>query len=81
MANNRVTFYELLASHGDKENMIKFGKVLQDYDYVITLHLQDSQFGDALEVLESQRRPEEMYYKYGPLLMPEIPARYDFLQH
>ena len=40
VANNRVTFYELLESHGDKENMVKFGKLLQDYDYVVKLYLQ-----------------------------------------
>ena len=75
VANNRVTFYELLESHGDKENMVKFGKLLQDYDYVVKLYLQDGQYGRALEMLESQRRTfdeKDPYYKYGPLMMPQV---------
>ena len=75
VVNNKMTFYELLASHGDKKNMIKFGHLLQDYDRIIRLHLQDNEYVPALKILETQRRPE-MFYHYGPLLMPQIPTRF-----
>jgi len=75
VANNKMTFYELLGSHGDKKNMIKFGHELKDYDRVIRIHLQDNEYLPALKVLKTLRRPE-MFYHYGPLLMPEIPMRF-----
>ena len=78
ISSNRTTFYDLLASHGDKKNMIKFAHDLQDFDRVIRLHLQDGEYSTVLDVLElqlSKRNKPDLFYTYGPLLMPEVPQR------
>lgn len=76
--SNRQMFYSLLASHGDKTNLIKFANVLNDHDRVIQYHLQDKEFEPILKVLESQlgRGRPELFYKYGPRLMQAIPKRF-----
>ena len=76
--SNRHMFYGLLASHGDKTNLIKFANVLNDHDRVIQYHLQDKEFEPILNVLETQlkRSRPELFYKYGPRLMQAIPRRF-----
>ena len=51
---NRNTFYGLLASHGDKTNLIKFANIMNDHDRVIRYHLQDKEYEPVLSVLENQ---------------------------
>jgi hypothetical protein len=75
---NRNTFYSLLASHGDKTNLIKFATIMNDHDRVIRYHLQDKEYEPVLAVLETQLvqgRPE-LFYQYGPTLMQTIPKRF-----
>ncbi len=75
---NRNTFYSLLASHGDKTNLIKFANVLNDFDRVIRYHLQDNEFEPVLAVLEAQLKigRADLFYQYGPALMQSIPKRF-----
>ena len=75
---NRNMFYTLLASHGDKTNLIKLASIMNDYDRVIRYHLQDKEYEPVLQVLESQllkNRPN-FFYEYGPTLMQAIPRRF-----
>ena len=79
ISNNRTTFYDLLNSHGDKKNLIRFAQELQDFDRVIKMHLQDGEYASVLDVLEIQlakRKKPDLFYSYGPLLMPEVPTRF-----
>ena len=79
ISSNRATFYDLLNSHGDKKNLIRFAQELQDFDRVIKMHLQDGEYGSVLDVLEIQlakRNKPDLFYTYGPLLMPEVPRRF-----
>lgn len=77
--SNRSTFYSLLASHGDKTNLIKFANVMNDHDRVIRYHLQDKEYEPVLSVLEGQllsRGKADLFYQYGPTLMQSIPRRF-----
>ena len=79
ISSNRATFYDLLNSHGDKKNLIRFAQELQDFDRVIKMYLQDGEYGSVLDVLEIQlakRNKPDLFYSYGPLLMPEVPRRF-----
>ena len=79
ISNNRTTFYDLLNSHGDKKNLIRFAQELQDFDRVIKMYLQDGEYASVLDVLEIQlakRKKPDLFYSYGPLLMPEVPSRF-----
>lgn len=70
--SNRSVIYDLLASHGDNFNLTSLTTVNKDYESVVNQHINQSNFSDALLILRSQNRPE-LYYKYCPILMEEIP--------
>ena len=79
ISSNRTTFYDLLNSHGDKKNLIRFAQELEDFDRIIKTHLQDGKYASVLDVLEIQlakRNKPDLFYTYGPLLMPEVPERF-----
>ncbi|CAH1786190.1 unnamed protein product [Owenia fusiformis] len=69
---NRNTIYDLIASHGDVEDMVYFAVLMKDFERVIGHHLQHEQYDKALEVLVKQP-DKELLYKFSPLLMQNIP--------
>ncbi|CAB1339814.1 unnamed protein product [Coregonus sp. 'balchen'] len=64
--NNRTTIYDLLASHGNVDDM--------DYERVISHHCQHDDYSAALEVL-SKHCDEKLFYKFSPVLMQHIPKK------
>lgn len=72
--NNRSTIYELMASHGDKENLIRLTVLNKDYEKVIRQHLYKNNYLDALEVLRTHGR-KELFYQFSPALMQAIPRQ------
>ncbi|KAK3737231.1 hypothetical protein QZH41_010859 [Actinostola sp. cb2023] len=71
---NRKTAYELIASHGDVENLVFFALLMEDYEHVIRHHIQHDDYPAALKVLTKQT-DMEMYYKFSPVLMQHIPQQ------
>ncbi|KAJ8923177.1 hypothetical protein NQ315_001731 [Exocentrus adspersus] len=69
---NKGTIYELMASHGDKNNLIKLTIVNKDFEQLIRQHIFKNNFHEALEVLKSQNN-YELYYQFAPILMQEVP--------
>ncbi|XP_068109477.1 vacuolar protein sorting-associated protein 18 homolog [Hyperolius riggenbachi] len=72
--NNRASVYDLLASHGDTENMVYFSVLMQDYERVVAHHCQHDDYDDALGVL-TKHRDEKLFYKFSPVLMQHIPKK------
>ncbi|XP_048829852.1 vacuolar protein sorting-associated protein 18 homolog [Brienomyrus brachyistius] len=72
--NNRGTIYDLLASHGNVDDMVYFAVIMQDYERVISHHCQHDDYGAALEVL-SKHCDVKLFYKFSPVLMQHIPTR------
>ena len=72
--NNRTTIYDLLASHGNVDDMVYFSVVMQDYERVISHHCQHDDYGAALDVL-SKHCDEKLFYKFSPVLMQHIPKK------
>ncbi|XP_033628364.1 vacuolar protein sorting-associated protein 18 homolog [Asterias rubens] len=72
LSGNVDTVYDLIASHGDIEDMVFFAMLMKDYERVISHHIQHDDYHSALEVL---RKPKdtELYYKFSPVLMQHIP--------
>ncbi|XP_050295734.1 vacuolar protein sorting-associated protein 18 homolog isoform X2 [Anthonomus grandis grandis] len=70
--NNKSTIYELMQSHGDKNNLIKLTIVNKDFERLIRHHIFKNNFREALEVLKSQNNLE-LYYQCAPVLMQEVP--------
>uniref|UniRef100_H3A4C1 Vacuolar protein sorting-associated protein 18 homolog n=2 Tax=Latimeria chalumnae TaxID=7897 RepID=H3A4C1_LATCH len=72
--SNRTIIYDLLASHGNTEDMVFFAVIMQDYERVIAHHCQHDDYDAALNVL-SKHCNEELFYKFSPVLMQHIPKK------
>ncbi|XP_030627233.1 vacuolar protein sorting-associated protein 18 homolog [Chanos chanos] len=72
--NNRSTIYDLLASHGNVDDMVYFSVIMQDYERVISHYCQHDDYGAALDVL-SKHCDEKLFYKFSPVLMQHIPKK------
>uniref|UniRef100_A0A4W5PWN4 Vacuolar protein sorting-associated protein 18 homolog n=1 Tax=Hucho hucho TaxID=62062 RepID=A0A4W5PWN4_9TELE len=72
--NNRTTIYDLLASHGNVDDMVYFSVIMQDYERVISHHCQHDDYSAALEVL-SKHCDVKLFYKFSPILMQHIPKK------
>ncbi|XP_017310953.1 vacuolar protein sorting-associated protein 18 homolog [Ictalurus punctatus] len=72
--NNRSTIYDLLASHGNVDDMVYFSVIMQDYERVISHHCQHDDYAAALDVL-SKHCDEKLFYKFSPVLMQHIPKK------
>lgn len=74
VSNNRGVVYDLIASHGDVEDMVFFAFLMQDFEKVITHYLQHDEYRNALKVLTKHCSQEvDLFYKFSPLLMQNIP--------
>ncbi|KAF4519225.1 hypothetical protein B566_EDAN015331 [Ephemera danica] len=74
MRNNCGTIYNLMSSHGDKENLTKFTLMNQDYERVIGHHIQKNNHLEALVILKQQGR-KELFYQFAPSLMQAVPRQ------
>lgn len=72
--NNRSTIYDLLASHGDVDNMVYFSVIMQDYERVVSHYCQHDDYSAALDVL-SKHCDDKLFYKFSPVLMQHIPKK------
>ncbi|XP_074661920.1 vacuolar protein sorting-associated protein 18 homolog [Tubulanus polymorphus] len=71
---NKTTVYDLIASHGDIDALVYFAFLIKDYERVLEHHIQHDHFEEALKVLlEHGKDRTDLYYKYSPLLMQNIP--------
>ncbi|XP_023014330.1 vacuolar protein sorting-associated protein 18 dor isoform X2 [Leptinotarsa decemlineata] len=72
LRNNKNTIYDLMASHGDKANLMKLTIVNKDFEQLIRQHIFKNSFREALDVLKSQNN-NELYYQFAPILIQEDP--------
>lgn len=70
--NNHSVIYELMASHGDNFNLTTLNAVNKDFESVLDQYINQGKFKEAVNVLNRQTKPE-LFYKYCPMLMEEIP--------
>ncbi|XP_076234523.1 vacuolar protein sorting-associated protein 18 dor isoform X2 [Calliopsis andreniformis] len=69
---NRSTIYDLMASHGDKDNLIRLTIMHCNYEEVIRQHLYKNNYLEALEVLKSQNN-KDLFYQFSGILLQELP--------
>uniref|UniRef100_A0A6P7GRY3 Vacuolar protein sorting-associated protein 18 homolog n=1 Tax=Diabrotica virgifera virgifera TaxID=50390 RepID=A0A6P7GRY3_DIAVI len=53
--NNKGTVYNLMSSHGDKNNVLKLTILNKNFEQIIQQHIFKNNFHDALDVLKSQK--------------------------
>lgn len=73
VSHNKNVVYDLIASHGDVEDLVFFAALMQDYEKVISHHIQYDNYKAALGLLEKQT-DVELFYKFSPLLIQYTPV-------
>lgn len=71
--NNRTVIYDLMASHGDNFNLSSLTAVNKDFESTLDQYINQGKFKEAVAILNNQTKPE-LFYKYCPMLMEEIPG-------
>ncbi|XP_068159229.1 vacuolar protein sorting-associated protein 18 homolog [Drosophila tropicalis] len=71
---HRVEVQQLIAQHADPHNLAQFAIAIGDYDEVIGQQLKAERFIEALQTL-SKQRDLNLYYKYAPKLMEQLPEQ------
>ncbi|KAI4499403.1 hypothetical protein M0802_005663 [Mischocyttarus mexicanus] len=69
---NRKIIYELMSSHGDKENLMRLTIMHSNYEEVIRQHLYKNNYLEALEVLKNQTN-KDLFYQFSGTLLQELP--------
>ncbi|KAF8448426.1 putative vacuolar protein sorting-associated protein [Terfezia claveryi] len=69
---DRDTTYEIVSSHGRREELLYYATSINDYSYVLAYWIQREKWLEALDVLKRQVDPE-MFYKYSSVLMTGAP--------
>lgn len=69
---DRKTTYEIISSHGRKDELLYYADSVNDYGYVVAYWIQREKWLEALNVLKKQSEPE-MFYKYSSVLMSNAP--------
>ncbi|XP_045497212.1 vacuolar protein sorting-associated protein 18 homolog [Colias croceus] len=72
MQHVKSVVYDLMSSHGDKQNLIKLTVINEDYENVVAQHVYKKSFLEALNMLQSLKKPE-LFYQFAPVLMEETP--------
>ncbi|KAH0606968.1 uncharacterized protein H6S33_002956 [Morchella sextelata] len=70
---DRKTTYEIISSHGRKDELLHYANTISDYSYVLAYWIQREQWHEALSVLKKQTDPE-MFYKYASVLLSNAPT-------
>lgn len=73
---DKDTVFNLIASHGQVDELIYFAMLMEDYERVISHYITENNFKLALEILSKfckSRQYEEHFYKFAPLLMQHLP--------
>lgn len=74
MNHVKSVIYDLMSSHGDKQNLIKLTLLNEDYENVIAQNIYQKSYLEALETMQRLRK-SDLFYQFSPVLMSEIPKQ------
>ncbi|CAG4937283.1 unnamed protein product [Parnassius apollo] len=72
MQHVKSVIYDLMSSHGDKQNLIKLTIINEDYENVIEQNIYKKSYLEALKILQGLQRPD-LFYQFAPMLMEKTP--------
>ncbi|KAI5652101.1 pep3/Vps18/deep orange family domain-containing protein [Phthorimaea operculella] len=72
MQHVKSVIYDLMSSHGDKQNLIKLTLINEDYENVVSQNIYRKSYLEALSMLQSLKKPE-LFYQFAPILLEESP--------
>ena len=69
------TTYSRLSSHGCIEELLFFAQCIEDYDRVLTHHIQREDIASAIYILKEApvEKAEGLYYKFSPQMLLASP--------
>ncbi|CAH0750606.1 unnamed protein product [Diatraea saccharalis] len=68
----KSVIYDLMSSHGDKQNLIKLTLINEDYENVVAQHIYKKSYLEALNMLQTLKKPD-LFYQFAPVLIEETP--------
>ncbi|CAH2232004.1 jg4063 [Pararge aegeria aegeria] len=74
MQHIKSVIYDLMSSHGDKDNLIKLTVINEDYENVIAQNIYKKSYIEALKMLQAKKKPE-LFYQFAPSLMEKMPSQ------
>ena len=65
------TTYSLLSSHGCVEELLFYARLIEDYDRVLTHHIQREDIASAVYILQDipVDKAENLFYKFAPQML------------
>lgn len=72
MQHVKSVVYDLMASHGDKQNLIKLMIINEDHENVVAQYIYKKSYLEAIETLQMMKKPE-LFYQFAPSLMEKCP--------
>ncbi|XP_061377233.1 vacuolar protein sorting-associated protein 18 homolog [Danaus plexippus] len=72
MQHIKTVIYDLMSSHGDKQNLIKLTIINEDHENVVAQNIYEKSYVQALNMLQHLKKPD-LFYQFAPALMEEIP--------
>lgn len=72
MQHIKSVIYDLMSSHGDKQNLIKLTIINEDYENVVAQNIYKKSYLEAINTLQTLKKPE-LFYQFAPVLMEECP--------
>ncbi|XP_059051527.1 vacuolar protein sorting-associated protein 18 homolog isoform X2 [Achroia grisella] len=72
MQHVKTVIYDLMSSHGDKQNLIKLTLMNEDYENVVAQNIYKKSYTEALSTLRELQKPD-LFYQFAPVLMEEDP--------
>ncbi|EGG14862.1 7-fold repeat in clathrin and VPS proteins repeat-containing protein [Cavenderia fasciculata] len=71
---NQATSFHIISSHGAIDELLFYARLIEDYERVISYHIQHQQYETALNVLTQLKvSHQDLYYKFCPVLFHFIP--------
>lgn len=74
MQHVKSVIYDLMSSHGDKQNLIKLNIINEDHENVIAHNIFSQSYLEALQTLQNLKKPD-LFYQFAPILMEKSPKQ------
>ncbi|XP_048483000.1 vacuolar protein sorting-associated protein 18 homolog isoform X2 [Plutella xylostella] len=72
MPHVKSVIYDIMSSHGDKNNLIKLTVLNEDYENVVAQNIYMKSYLEALNTLQTLKKPE-LFYQFAATLMDKAP--------
>ncbi|EFA77130.1 7-fold repeat in clathrin and VPS proteins repeat-containing protein [Heterostelium album PN500] len=71
---NQATTFHIISSHGAIDELLYYAELIEDYERVISYHIQHQAYDVALNKLTTLKSThQDLYYKFCPVLFHFIP--------